>query len=87
MVFMLSLFRDFMRGLEVLCLLLLDLRRRDHEVVVPGGVPVVCYMAEDPVAVALVLTSPADHRFLLVANASLLNQGRVMFFLTLFMDR
>jgi hypothetical protein len=59
----------------VLCLLLLDLRRRDHEVVVPDGVPVVCYMAEDLVVVALVLTSPADHCFLLVVNASLLDQG------------
>jgi hypothetical protein len=32
-------------------------------VVVPGEVLVMCHMAKDPVAVALVLTSPVDHNF------------------------
>jgi hypothetical protein len=32
-------------------------------VVVPSGVPVMCHMAKDPMAVALVLTSPVDHNF------------------------
>jgi hypothetical protein len=63
MVFMLSLFREVLRGLEVLCLFLLGLRRRDHVVVVPGGVLVVCHMAKDSMAMALVLTSPLDHSF------------------------
>jgi hypothetical protein len=66
MVFMFSLFRAVLRGLEVLYLLLLCLSRRDHVVVVPHGVLVVCHMPNDPVAVALVLTSPADHSFLVV---------------------
>jgi hypothetical protein len=43
-------------------------------VVMPGGVLVVCHMAKDPVIEALVLTSPADHRFLLVVIASLQDQ-------------
>ena len=34
-----------------MCLLLLGLRRRDHVVVVPGGVLVVRHMAKDPMAV------------------------------------
>jgi hypothetical protein len=38
-------------------------------VVVLDGVLVVCHMAKDPMAVALVLTSPADHSFLLVVIA------------------
>jgi hypothetical protein len=71
MVFMLGLFRDILRGLEVLCLLLLSFRRRDHVVVMPDGVLVVSHMARDPVAVALVLTSPVDHNFLLVVIATL----------------
>jgi hypothetical protein len=79
MVFMLSLFRDVLRGLEVLCLLLLGLKRRDHVVVVPDGVLVVCHMAKDPVVVALYLTSPMDHRFLLVVIASVLDRGWVVF--------
>jgi hypothetical protein len=37
--------------------------------VVPGGVLVVCHIAKDPVVVALVLTYPADHSFLLVVIA------------------
>jgi hypothetical protein len=40
-------------------------------VVVPGKVLVMSHMAKDPVAEALVLTSPADHNFLLVMIASL----------------
>ena len=40
-------------------------------VVVLGGVLVVSHMAKDPVAVALVLTSPVDHSFLLVVIATL----------------
>jgi hypothetical protein len=36
-------------------------------------------------AVALVLTSPADHSLFLVVIASLLDWGWVVFFLTLFM--
>jgi hypothetical protein len=38
-------------------------------------------------AVALVLTSLADHNFLLMVIASLLDQGWVVFLLTLFMGR
>jgi multisubunit Na+/H+ antiporter MnhC subunit len=57
----------------VLCLLLLGHRWRGHVVVVPGGVLVMCQMAKDPVAVVLVLTSLADHSFLLVVIASLLD--------------
>jgi hypothetical protein len=75
MVFMLSLFRDVMQGLEVLCLLLLGLRRRDHMVVVSGGVLGMCHMAKDPMAMALILTSPADNNFLLVVITSLLDRG------------
>jgi hypothetical protein len=56
-------------------------------VVAPGGVLVMCHMAKDIVAVALVLTSPADHNFLLVVIASLLNWGWLVLFLTHFMDR
>jgi hypothetical protein len=74
MVFMILLFRDIMRGLDVLCLLLLGLRQWDHVVFVPDGVLVKCHMAKDPVAVALVLTSAADHNFLLMVIASLLNR-------------
>jgi hypothetical protein len=48
----------------VFCLLLLGLRRIDHVVVVPSGVLVGCHMAKDPVAVVLVLTSPATVSFL-----------------------
>jgi hypothetical protein len=71
----------------VLCFLLLDLKQRDHRVVMPDGVLVLCYMAKDSVVVALVLTSPADHNFLHVVIASLLDRGWVVFFLTLFMGR
>jgi hypothetical protein len=56
-------------------------------VVVPHGVLVVCHMAKDPVTVDLVLTSLMDHNFLLMVIASLLDQGWVVFFLTLFMGR
>ena len=49
MVFMLSLFRDVWRGLDVFCLLLLGLRKLDHVVVVPDGMLVVCHMAKDHV--------------------------------------
>ena len=42
-------------------------------VVVPDEVLVVCHMAKDLVIEALVLTSPADHSFLLVVIASLLD--------------
>jgi hypothetical protein len=38
--------------------------------VMPIGVLVVCHMAKDPVALALVLTSPTDHSFLVVVIAS-----------------
>jgi hypothetical protein len=44
-------------------------------------------MAKDPVAVAMILTSPADHGFLLVVIASLLEWRWVVLFLTLFMVR
>jgi hypothetical protein len=54
----------------VLCLLLLGLRQRDHRVVVPDEVLVVCHMAKDIVLVALVPTSLADHGFLLMVIAS-----------------
>jgi hypothetical protein len=66
MVFMIFLFEDVLRCLEVLCLLLLGLRQRYHMVVMPGGVLVMCHMAKDPVKVALILTSLADHNFFLV---------------------
>jgi hypothetical protein len=81
MVFMLSLFRDV--GLEVLCHLLLGLRKRDHVVVMPDGVLVMC----EPMVVALLLTSLVDHSFLLMVIASLLDRRWVVFFLTLFMAR
>jgi hypothetical protein len=45
---------------------------------------VVCHMAKDPVTEALVLTSPADHSFLLVVIASLKDRGCLVFSLTLF---
>jgi hypothetical protein len=65
MVFMLSLFRDILRGLEVLCLLLLGLRSRDHVVVMPtrgaGDVP----YGQGPMVVALVLTYLTNHNFFL----------------------
>jgi hypothetical protein len=48
------------------CLLMPGLRKRDHRVVMPGGVLVVCHMTKDPKAVALVLTSLAGHGLLLV---------------------
>jgi hypothetical protein len=38
-------------------------------VVIPDGVLVVCHMAKNPVVEALVLTSLADHSFLLVVIA------------------
>jgi hypothetical protein len=44
-------------------------------------------MAKDPAAVALVITSPADHNFLFVVIASLLDWGWVVFFLTRFMRK
>jgi hypothetical protein len=51
----------------------------------PDGVLVVCHMAKDPVEVALVITSPADHGFLLMLIASLLQDlGCLVFSLTLF---
>jgi hypothetical protein len=71
MVFMLSLFRDVLRGLEVFCLLPLDLKQRDHVVVMPDGMLVVCHMAKDHMTEALVHTSPADYSFLLVVIAFL----------------
>jgi hypothetical protein len=52
-----------------------------------SGVLVVCHIVKDPVVVALVLTSPADHSFLLVVIASLLDGGWVVFFLILFIGR
>jgi hypothetical protein len=68
----------------VLYLLLLGLRQRDHIVVVPGGLLVMSHMAKDSVTMALVITSPPDHSFLLVVIASLLDQGCVVFSLKLF---
>jgi hypothetical protein len=59
----------------VVCLLLVGLRQRDHRVVVPDGLLVVCHMAKDPIGVALIPTSPADHNFLLTVIASLLDRG------------
>jgi hypothetical protein len=56
-------------------------------VVMPDGVPVMCHMAKDPVEVALILTFSADHTFLLVVIASLLDWGWVAFFLTLLMGK
>lgn len=53
-------------------------------VVMPDEVLVVCHMAKDPVTEALVLTSPADHNFLLVVIASLRDRGCLVFSLTLF---
>jgi hypothetical protein len=50
-----------------------------------GGVLIMCHLAKDPMAVALVLTSLADHNFLLMVIASLLDHGWVVFLLTLFM--
>jgi hypothetical protein len=68
----------------VLYLLLLGLRQRDHMVVVLGRVQVVCHMAKDPVAAALVLTSPADHNFLSRGECfPLQDQGCLVFSLTL----
>jgi hypothetical protein len=84
MVFMLSLFRDVLRGLEVFCLWLLGLRQRDHVLVVPDEVLVVCHMAKDPVTEALVLTSPADHNFFHVVITSLRDRGCLVFSQTLF---
>jgi hypothetical protein len=52
---MIFLYEDVLRGLEVLCLLLLGLRQRGHMVVMPGGVLVVCHMAKDPIIEVLVL--------------------------------
>jgi hypothetical protein len=80
MVLLIFVFEDILRGLELLCLLMLGLRQRDHRVVMPDRVLVVCDMAKDPVAVHLVLTSLADHNFLLVVIASLLVRGWVVFF-------
>jgi hypothetical protein len=37
-------------------------------VLMPDGVLIMCHMANDTVVVALVLTSPADHGFLLVLS-------------------
>jgi hypothetical protein len=71
----------------VLCLLLLGLRQRDHVVVVPGGVLVMCHMAKDPMVEALVLTFQVDHNFLIVVIASLRDRGSLVALLTPFMDR
>jgi hypothetical protein len=87
MVSMILLVKDVLRGLELLCLLLLCLRQRDHMVVVPSRVLVMCHMANDLVTVALVLTSPTDHNFLLVVTVSLWDQGWLVFFLMPFMGR
>jgi hypothetical protein len=84
MVFMLSLFRDFLGVLEVFCLLPLGLKQCDHVVVVPDGMLVVYHMAKDHVTEVLVHTSPADHNFLLVVIASLWDRGCLVFSLTLF---
>jgi hypothetical protein len=69
MVFMIFMFKDVLQGLEVLCLLLLGLRQRDHMVFMLSGMLVVCHMSKDLVAEELVLTSPADHSFLFVVIA------------------
>jgi hypothetical protein len=51
-------------------------------VVVPDEVLVVCHMAKNPVAEALVHTSPTNHNFLLVVIFPLRDQGWLVFFLT-----
>ena len=53
--------KDVLRGLEVLCLLLLGLKHRDHRVVMPDRVLVVCRITKDPMVVALVLSSPLNY--------------------------
>jgi hypothetical protein len=53
-------------------------------VVVPDWVLVMSHMAKDPITEALVLTSLADHSFLLVVIASLRDRGCLAFSLTLF---
>jgi multisubunit Na+/H+ antiporter MnhC subunit len=70
MVFMIFLLRYVLQDLKVLCLLLLGLGQRGHRVVMPNRVLVIGHMAMDPVAVALVLTSQADHDFLIVVISS-----------------
>jgi hypothetical protein len=84
MVFMLSLFRDVLGGLDVFCLLPLDLRQCDHVVVVPDGMLVVYHMAKDHVTEVLVHTSLVDHNFLLVVIAFLRDRGCLLFSLKLF---
>jgi hypothetical protein len=71
MVFMSFLLRDILLGLEVLCLMLIGLKQWHHVVVMPDWLLVVCHMTKDPMTEALVLTSSADHNFLLVVIASL----------------
>jgi hypothetical protein len=54
-------------------------------VFVSSRVLVMCRMGKDPMAVALVLTSPADHSFLLVVIAFPVQDQRCLVFsLTLF---
>jgi hypothetical protein len=64
MVCVILLLRDTLLVLEVLFLRLLGLKQRDHMVVVPGRVMVMCYMTKDPVPEVLFPTSLADHNFL-----------------------
>jgi hypothetical protein len=47
----------------MLCLLLLVLRQRDHVVVVPGRVLVMCHMAKDHMVLALVFYFPNGPQF------------------------
>jgi hypothetical protein len=61
MVFMIFLFKDILRGLEVICLSPLGLKHRDHRVVMPDRVLVVCRITKDPMVVALVLSSPMNY--------------------------
>ena len=57
---------------------------RDHEVVGPGGVVVLCLLGKHPVAVALSLFPLADHAFLVVVIALLWGMVGLVFSLTLF---
>ena len=57
---------------------------RDHEVVGPGGVAVLCLLGKHPVAVALIPSPLADHAFLVVVIALLWGMVVLVFSLTLF---
>jgi hypothetical protein len=63
MAYMCRLFKGAMLGLERQCLKVLDLRLRDHAVVVSNVIQVVINMTLDLVAVAFSPTVLADHVF------------------------